>query len=111
VKIWKVINFPMSFNKLKIVARKAVELIDNVKKCGRKLQYSTSYYALLRDVTAVVKNHSADGGPSSILVQVMYDLWWTEWHWGRFSPSPSVSPANSHPIQCPTLTYHPGLVQ
>jgi hypothetical protein len=23
----------------------------------------------------------------------MWDLWWTKWHWGRFSPSTSVSPA------------------
>jgi hypothetical protein len=26
--------------------------------------------------------------------QVMRDLWWTKWHWGRFSPSASVSPGN-----------------
>jgi hypothetical protein len=26
----------------------------------------------------------------------MWDLWWTKWHWGRFSPSNSVSPANHH---------------
>jgi hypothetical protein len=24
----------------------------------------------------------------------MWGLWWTKWHWGRFSPSASVSPAN-----------------
>jgi hypothetical protein len=24
---------------------------------------------------------------------VMWDLWWTKWRWGRFSPSTSVSPA------------------
>jgi hypothetical protein len=28
--------------------------------------------------------------------QVMRDLRWTKWHWGRFSPSTSVSPANLH---------------
>jgi hypothetical protein len=26
----------------------------------------------------------------------MWDLWWTERHWGTFSPSNSVSPANHH---------------
>jgi hypothetical protein len=26
----------------------------------------------------------------------MWYLWWTEWHWGRFSPSTSVSPASHH---------------
>jgi hypothetical protein len=24
--------------------------------------------------------------PSSSTNQVMWDLWWTKWHWGRFSP-------------------------
>jgi hypothetical protein len=27
-----------------------------------------------------------------------WDLWWTKWRWGRFSPSISVSPANLHSI-------------
>jgi hypothetical protein len=36
----------------------------------------------------------------------------TNWHWGRFSPSTSVSPANLHPTDCSILIiYHPGLVQ
>jgi hypothetical protein len=43
---------------------------------------------------------------------IMLDLWWTKWHWGRFSPSTSVSSANSHSTDCSTLIiYHPGLVQ
>jgi hypothetical protein len=38
-------------------------------------------------------------------------LWWTKWHWGRFSPSTSVSPANSHSTDCSTLIiYNLGLV-
>jgi hypothetical protein len=24
---------------------------------------------------------------------IMWDLWWTKWYWGRFSPSTSVSPS------------------
>jgi hypothetical protein len=28
--------------------------------------------------------------------QVTWDLWWTVWHWGRFSPRTSVSPSNHH---------------
>jgi hypothetical protein len=44
--------------------------------------------------------------------QVRWDLWCTKWHWGRFSPSTSVSPANSHSTDRSTLIiYHPGLVQ
>jgi hypothetical protein len=49
----------------------------------------------------------------------MWDLWWTKWRWGRFSPNASVSPANSHSTGCFTLViiiiiiiiYQPGLVQ
>jgi hypothetical protein len=28
--------------------------------------------------------------------QIMWDLWWTKWHWGRFSPNTPVSPDNHH---------------
>jgi hypothetical protein len=53
------------------------------------------------------------GGPRSSPGQVKWDLLCTQWHWGRFSPSTSVSPANSHFTDCPTfiIIYHPGLVQ
>jgi hypothetical protein len=54
------------------------------------------------------------GGQGPIPDQVMWDLWWTKWHRGRFSPSTSVSPDNSHSTDCSTLIiyhYHPGLVQ
>jgi hypothetical protein len=27
---------------------------------------------------------------------VKWDLWWTKWRWGRFSPGSSVTPANLH---------------
>jgi hypothetical protein len=42
----------------------------------------------------------------------MWDLWWTKWHWGRFSPSTSVSPANPHSTDCSIIIiiYHPGPV-
>jgi hypothetical protein len=33
------------------------------------------------------------GGPGS-RTGSMWGFWWTKWHWGRFSPSTSVSPAN-----------------
>jgi hypothetical protein len=43
----------------------------------------------------------------------MWDLWWTKWRWGKFSPSTSVSPVNLHSTNffTVTITYHPGLVQ
>jgi hypothetical protein len=37
------------------------------------------------------------GGQGSNPNLVMWDLWWTKWRWGRFSPS--------------TSAYHMGLVQ
>jgi hypothetical protein len=33
-------------------------------------------------------------------------LWWTEWHWGMFSTSSSVSPSNSRSTNCSTFIYH-----
>jgi hypothetical protein len=33
----------------------------------------------------------------------MWDLWWTKWHWGWFSQSTSVSPANLHFTNCFTI--------
>jgi hypothetical protein len=43
----------------------------------------------------------------------MWDLWWTKWRWGRFSPITSIFPANlySTNFSTITITYHPGLVQ
>jgi hypothetical protein len=50
----------------------------------------------------------------------MWDLWRTKWRWGRFSPSTSVYPANSHSTDCSKIIiitiiiiiiYHLGLVQ
>jgi hypothetical protein len=35
----------------------------------------------------------------------MWDLWWEKWRWGRFSPSTSVSPANSHYTNC-SIHHH-----
>jgi hypothetical protein len=37
---------------------------------------------------------------------VMWDLWWTKWHWDRFTPSTSVSPAKSHSTDCSTLGWY-----
>jgi hypothetical protein len=31
-------------------------------------------------------------------------LWWTKWHWGKFSPNTLVPPANSHSSNQSTLT-------
>jgi hypothetical protein len=34
-----------------------------------------------------------------------------KWHWGWFSPSTSVFPANSHSTECSIFIHHPELVQ
>jgi hypothetical protein len=49
----------------------------------------------------------------SIPDRVMSDFWWTKWHWGKFSASTSVSPANSHSTDCSTfiIIHLPGVVQ
>jgi hypothetical protein len=52
-----------------------------------------------RDSSVVRPRHSSSGwslashrgGPGSTPDLVMWDLWWTKWRWGRFSPSTSVS--------------------
>jgi hypothetical protein len=36
----------------------------------------------------------------------MWDLWWKKWHWARFSPNTSVSPANSNSTNCPIFINH-----
>jgi hypothetical protein len=45
----------------------------------------------------------------SIPAQVMWGLWWTKWHWGRFSPTTSASLASSHCINCSIFINHPSL--
>jgi hypothetical protein len=35
----------------------------------------------------------------------MWDLWWTKWHWGRFLPAISVSPAKLHSTNCSTIIW------
>jgi hypothetical protein len=57
-------------------------------------------------------SHRVPTVAARVRAQVIWDLWWTKWHWGKFSLCTSVSPANSHFTDCSTLIiYHPGLVQ
>jgi hypothetical protein len=75
--------------------------------------------SLVSLVTSVAACHISDslspishlGCPGSSPCHVIWDLWLTKWHWGRFSPNTSVSPANSHSTNCSTLIiYHPWLI-
>jgi hypothetical protein len=45
------------------------------------------------------------GGQCSSPGQVVWDLWRTKRHWGMFSPSTSVSLANSHSTDCSTFIF------
>jgi hypothetical protein len=38
----------------------------------------------------------------------MWCLWWTKRHWGRFSPSTSVSPANHHSTNSSIIIFTRG---
>jgi hypothetical protein len=55
---------------------------------------------------------SHGGGPDSSPGLVMWDLWWTEWLFGTFSSSTSVSTANLHSTSSTvTIICHLGLYQ
>jgi hypothetical protein len=48
---------------------------------------------------AVKSPASRRGCPGSISGQSMWDLWWTKWHWDRFSPRVlRFSPVNFIPL-------------
>jgi hypothetical protein len=54
--------------------------------------------------TAIAQLSSHRGGPGWRPGLLKWDLWWTKWRWGRFSPSASVSPANLHSTKFSILT-------
>jgi hypothetical protein len=45
------------------------------------------YCALTVAIVPVVYEKDVIGSHGSIPGQLMWDLWWTKWHWGRLSPS------------------------
>jgi hypothetical protein len=47
---------------------------------------------------------------SQTRIKKKWDLWWTKWHWGRFSSSTSVFPAYCDSTNYSILIYHSGLV-
>jgi hypothetical protein len=82
---------------------------------GNKLQHfaflsDSSGRAIAQAVSRWLPTVVARGSSPGL---VMWDLWWTKWRCGRFSPSSSVSPANLHSTNCSTiiLIYHLGFVQ
>jgi hypothetical protein len=55
-----------------------------------------------RILKSVFCQHGFCGGPGLRQGLVKWDLWWTNWHYGRFSLSTSVSPANLHSTKSPS---------
>jgi hypothetical protein len=66
---------------------------------------------LLSGSYSLVSVMSLTGGSGSNPGLVKWDLWWTKWRWGRFSPSTSVSPANLNSTKILHRHNHPGQVQ
>jgi hypothetical protein len=64
-----------------------------------------STYILIWQYPIIYKDNDSSG-PGSIPGQVMWDLCPTKFRWGRFSPSTSVSPANSHSTKCSIIINH-----
>jgi hypothetical protein len=58
---------------------------------------------------AVYSLASQRGGPGSCPGS-MWGLWWTKRHWGRFSPSTSVSPANQYSPTSPSSSPEAGTI-
>jgi hypothetical protein len=80
---------------------------------GYRLNFEWKTLYTSRTTQEVPGHSSGPPEPGSSPGHVMWDLWRTKWHCGRFSRSISVSSANSHSTDCSTLTInqHPGLVQ
>jgi hypothetical protein len=57
--------------------------------------------------TAQVISCFHHGNLGAIPGEVMWDLLLTKWHWGSFSPSTSVSTANSHSTNCSNFINQP----
>jgi hypothetical protein len=77
--------------------------------CNHPLQHTETLHSVRR----VCFVWSVDGFPTwrrvpgSIPVQIIWDVWWTRWHWGEFSQSISVSLSNSHSTNCYSLIILP----
>jgi hypothetical protein len=95
--IWKAINpiFISSHINVsdEVLLCNAVYAFKDTGLSGNLVSYkSLSLTYLLRPCHSSGSCSSASHicGPGSRQGQVVWDLWWTKWHWGRFPPSTSV---------------------
>jgi hypothetical protein len=59
----------------------------NAQRCFGHPTPAQFSFGLCTDITTVHMWASHCGGRDSSPGQSMWDLWWTKWHWGRFSLS------------------------
>jgi hypothetical protein len=72
-----------------------------------KVNFQT-YASRVKTLRMVLITHH--GGPGSQPGLVKWDLLWTKWRWGRFSPSTSVTPANLHSTKFSVLSPRRGTI-
>jgi hypothetical protein len=83
---------------------------QGVKRQGREADHSLPSSAEVGRAIVQAVSRRLPTAAARVPSQDIWDLWWTKWHWGRFSPSTLVSPANSHFTDYSTfIIYHPGL--
>jgi hypothetical protein len=69
-----------------------------------KLHKQCPRYGILDYVAMLTRTRPAShsSGPCSVPGQVIWDFWWINWHWGRFSPNTLVP----HPTLIPSTSPH-----
>jgi hypothetical protein len=68
----------------------------NLNLCSCQCVHLSKHLSLFIHKSIWTKLSTYRGGPGSNPGLVKWDLWWTKWRWGRFSPSTSVFPDNLH---------------
>jgi hypothetical protein len=76
-----IVDFCIKHIQVVLIARLVCNYLSDYRAYGRAVGQAVSRW--LPTATARVRVRAG-----------MWGLWWTKWHWGRFSPSTSVSPAN-----------------
>jgi hypothetical protein len=70
---------------------------------------STRYAVSINTVSSRAMAQAVSRRPLTVETRVRsrgqstWDLWWTKWHWDRFSPSTSVFPSQFHSTGAPLL--------
>jgi hypothetical protein len=88
------------------------KLLNVKQECWPTAKYGRRLSGALGRAIAQAVSRRLPTAVVRVGAQMRWDLWWTKWFWDKFSPSTSVSPANSNSTDCSTfIIYHPGLAQ